>query len=218
VNTANPEREDPEVPLSTSQIDLLMQPPHPERLKNRDQGGKQLTYVEAYDIKATLIRLFGFGGFSSDVIDSRIIQIRDASNTAHVNRDGSPKTPQVLAQATVRLTIYGMGPDGQDVTYSESAVGANSAFDVGDAADNAIKTAASDALKRCAINLGSQFGLGLYRDGFRGEIVGHLFEPSQAEQYREVQASRAEAAQKAQEAAQAAADRATGKDKAEAPA
>lgn len=199
------------MPLSDTQIGLLMQAPSDQRLKNRSQGGKQLTYVEAYDVKATLIRIFGFGGFSADVIDSKIVQIRDSATPGHLNNDGSPKTPQVLAQATVRLTLYGVGPAEEDVTYSESAIGANSGWDIGDAADNAIKTAASDALKRCATYLGSQFGLGLYRDGFRGEIIGHLFAPRQADQHARVLAARAEAAQASQEAAQAAADRATGK-------
>jgi recombination DNA repair RAD52 pathway protein len=199
------------MPITVEQLDLLMRAPHPDRLATRRQGGKELTYVEAYDIKATLIRLFGFGGFSADVIDSKIVQIRDGATPGHVGSDGHVKTPQVIAQSTVRLTIYGFGPDGQDVTYSETAIGANSGFDVGDAADNAIKTAASDALKRCATYLGSQFGLGLYKDGFRGEVISHLFEPRQAGLYAEVLTSRAEAAQAAQAAAQAQADRATGK-------
>lgn len=199
--------------LSNQQLDLLMQAPHPSRLKNRSQGGKQLTYVEAYDIKATLIRIFGFGGFSVDVVDSAVIQIRESATTpGHVSPDGQPKTPQAIAQATVCLTIFGLSPDGGDVTYTETSIGANSGFDIGDVLDNAIKTAASDALKRCAINLGSQFGLGLYRDGFKGEIVGHLFEPSQAEQYGEVLATRQQAAQAAQEGTQAALDRATSKE------
>jgi hypothetical protein len=41
----------------------------------------------------------------------------------------------------------------------------------GDLHDNAIKTAASDGLKRCAINLGTQFGLSLYDNGSRTDVV-----------------------------------------------
>jgi hypothetical protein len=35
----------------------------------------------------------------------------------------------------------------------------------------ALKTASSDAMKRCAINLGDQFGLGLYDNGSLEPIV-----------------------------------------------
>jgi len=57
--------------------------------------------------------------------------------------------------------------------YSDAAVGSASApaTMVAEAHDNAMKTAASDALKRCAINLGSQFGLSLYDNGTLVEVV-----------------------------------------------
>ena len=41
----------------------------------------------------------------------------------------------------------------------------------GDAHDNAVKTAESQALKRMAINMGTQFGLSLYRDGQIEDVV-----------------------------------------------
>jgi hypothetical protein len=49
---------------------------------------------------------------------------------------------------------------------------------LGDLHDNALKTASSDALKRCAINLGSQFGLSLYDNGTLREVIrGTLVKP-----------------------------------------
>lgn len=198
------------MPISANQLDMLMTSLHPDRVATRNQSGRQLSYVEGYDIKATLIRVFGFGGFSADVTHSQIVQVRENGNPSHVDSQGNAKTPQVLATATVRLTIFGMGPDGQDVTYTESAVGANSGWDIGDAADNAIKSAATDALKRCATYLGSQFGLSLYDGGRNYEVIRRLYAPGQAEMYEEVLASRAARQQAAQEAVQAQADRATG--------
>ena len=46
--------------------------------------------------------------------------------------------------------------------------------------DFAVKTAESDALKRAATYLGTQFGLSLYDGGSTREIVRVLFEPTQA--------------------------------------
>jgi recombination DNA repair RAD52 pathway protein len=141
-------------------------------------GGRSLSYVEAYDIKAMLIRVFGFGGFSSECLDSKILDIRDDGRQG-TKLDGSRKTPYVMAQATVRLTIFGIGPDGQDAINTETAIGTNDGFTIGDVADNAIKSAASDALKRCASFLGSQFGLSLYKKGSKDEVVKAIFAPHQ---------------------------------------
>jgi hypothetical protein len=46
----------------------------------------------------------------------------------------------------------------------------------------AIKTAESDALKRAAINLGTQFGLSLYNNGsLQDVVVRTLIEPTDGE-------------------------------------
>lgn len=175
----------PRVELTKEQIGAMMQPINSNRVASRQQGGATLSYVEAWDIKATLIRLFGFGGFSAEVIDSKLVQVREVETfPQHVvpygEKKGQPKTPVVIAQSTVRLTIFGIGPHGEDAVYTETAIGSNSGYDIGEVADNAIKSASSDALKRCAIYLGTQFGLSLYQDGNRHDVVRVLFSPEQA--------------------------------------
>lgn len=165
--------------LTPRQMAALVQPLHENRVKSRSVSGRNQSYVEAWDIKAMLIRIFGFGGFSSEVIESRILDIRDdgrqGSYPATHEKSGQPKTPFVMAYARVQLTIFGIGPGGQDAVYTEAAVGTNDGWTIGDVADNALKSAASDALKRCAINLGTQFGLSLYQNGSKDDVVKVLF-------------------------------------------
>jgi hypothetical protein len=56
--------------------------------------------------------------------------------------------------------------------YEDGAVGeAVNQPSLGDAHDLALKSAISGALKRCAVNLGDQFGLSLYRDGSVAPVV-----------------------------------------------
>lgn len=196
--------------LSHAQLDALMSPINPKRVKQfgNSAGSKAgLSYVEAFDIKASLIRIFGFGGFSVEVIDSKILMfVLAETHPWHVDRQGKPKTPQVLAQSTVRLTIPSI-----EATYVETAIGSNSGFDLGDAADNAIKSAASDALKRCATFLGSQFGLSLYdKDHQAEEVVKVLIEQEQADLYREVIEQRQGKRAEQVAATQAVIDQATG--------
>lgn len=195
--------------LSKQQLAALMSPISGTRVKTfgNNAGSKAgLSYVEAYDIKATLTRVFGFGGFSADVTESKIVSIITAdTHPSHVKGDGKAKTPQVICQATVRLHIKAL-----DCTFTETSIGSNSGWDIGDAADNAIKSAASDALKRCASYLGSQFGLSLYNsDNQQAELIGVLLEPEQNELLREVYAEREAAREKARAATQEAIDRAT---------
>jgi recombination DNA repair RAD52 pathway protein len=187
-------------PLTVEQIGALMSDLNPNRVASRQVQGRSLSYVEAYDIKATLTRIFGFGGFSADVVESKIIDIRDGGRQGQYtsgDKAGQDKTPYVMAQATVRLTIHNIGPGGQDVTYTETAVGTNDGWTIGDVADNAIKSAASDALKRCATYLGTQFGLSLYNNGSRQDVVRVVLEPEQLElvnQFRAMQEAKRKAA------------------------
>jgi recombination DNA repair RAD52 pathway protein len=155
-------------PLTVEQLEALHANLNPGRVASRQQGksGRQLSYMEAYDIKATLIRVFGYAGFSADVTDSQIVQI--------VPGEGSYVT--VLAKATVRVTIHQTG-----ATYTETAAASQAGSQgVGEVADFALKTAASDALKRCAIYLGTQFGLSLYAKT-HADVVGVLLPQWQAE-------------------------------------
>ena len=167
--------------LSLAQVGILMQPIRGTRVANRQQGGKTLSYLEAYDVRAHLIRIFGFGGFDAEILDYDLVFIRDYEN--------NDKPMQEIAyKARMQLTIRDR--QGNAIArYTECAVGsASGGSGFGDLHDNALKTAVSDALKRCAINLGSQFGLGLYDQGSRAEVVRQLVEDPRGEQSQELSA------------------------------
>lgn len=158
--------------ITPQQYDMLMKPIRPARIAKRSQGGKQLSYVEAWDIKAHLIRAFGFCNFDVEMIDYNYVTTRQYQLDADDEKKPTRDMVEVIYTAQVRLTLR--DPQGQHLaTYSEAAAGSASgpAYMLGDHHDNALKTAASDATKRCAINLGSQFGLSLYDDGSTKEVV-----------------------------------------------
>ena len=100
--------------LSLPQLQKLASPIHPGRVSQRDG----MSYVEAYDVKATLIRIFGYGGFSSELIDSELLfreQVPQARNKDRMNW-------KVAMKATVRLTIHALN----NATYTEAAVAGSS--------------------------------------------------------------------------------------------
>lgn len=146
--------------LNDRQYEQLLKPLNPSRVAKRSQAGRSLSYLEAWDVKAHLNRIFGFLNWSADVVSA------DLAFEDH-NEKGQW---QVGYKVVLRLTI-GSTYD-PDCTYTEAAVGSASLPQRGEAHDMAVKTAESDALKRAAINLGTQFGLSLYADGATRDVVG----------------------------------------------
>lgn len=148
--------------LSRQQVDTLLRGIKPSRVLHLDG----MSHLAAYDVRAHLNRVFGFGRWSADVLDVTPLyeQTTETKNKKPAYRVGY--------RATVRLTVC--APDGtQLATYTECAVGDSTMpdFKRGDCHDMAIKTAESQALKRCATNLGDQFGLSLYRNGSTDPVV-----------------------------------------------
>jgi hypothetical protein len=87
------------------------------------------------------------------------------------NGNGTYTAWTVVYRAQVRLTVK--DTSGQPVAVFEDAAAGDSPNQpsLGDAHDMAMKTSLSQALKRCAVNLGDQFGLSLYNDGSRDAVV-----------------------------------------------
>lgn len=170
--------------INEAQRKFLLSRLRRERVSQRDIGrGKQASYLEAYDIRRTLIRVFGFGNF--DIRTVEVEQVVDQFGKAERTKNGQKHEIDVYTvgyRATVELRVHGtrqrtgdypVATD-PDTVYSASAVGVSSNQpDLGQAHDHALKTAESDALKRAAMNLGTQFGLSLYQDGQLADIV-HL--------------------------------------------
>ena len=145
--------------LTQEQYDQLLKPLAASRVATRSGGGRQLSYLESWDVKAHLIRIFGFGGWSWEVTTAELA-FEDQNEKKQWN---------VGYKVVGCLSIHSLGIYGAN--YTEAAVGFATLPSRGEAHDMAIKTAESDALKRAAINLGTQFGLSLYNNGSREDVV-----------------------------------------------
>lgn len=160
--------------LTEKQVDFLLKPISAKRV----QELRGLSHLEAWDVRRTLIRAFGFDGFSLETLGLDLVSERETA--------GNRPRWTVVYRAQVRLTLLDAG--GQRVTSFEDAAAGDAVNQpsLGDAHDLAMKTALSQALKRCAVNLGDQFGLSLYNNGALRPVVmkslPHLGEPvSEAE-------------------------------------
>lgn len=152
--------------LTDAQLWQLMQGLKDDRVKVL----KGMSYVEAWDVKATLIRVFGFGGFSTQILSGSLIHKEQVPQA----RDANKMNWSVAYECTMRLIVPQLG-----AFYDETAVGSSAQPLVGEALDMATKSASSDALKRCATLLGTQFGLSLYDDGNQNEVIKTIVAPGQ---------------------------------------
>lgn len=167
--------------LTGTQIAALLGPLNGNRVAKRSQGNRSLSYLEAWDVRATLIRVFGFANWSADVTESKVLDVKRTPQTEErQGKTNEYERIEVCAMVTVQLSIHAT-----NATYTESAAASQVGRDIGEVTDFALKTAASDALKRCAMNLGTQFGLSLYDDGALNDVVKVILDPQQRAAYVE---------------------------------
>lgn len=152
--------------LSNEQVDVLLRAIQPHRVSELDG----MSYVEAWDVRAMLIRVFGFAGWSLIETSPTTLVYEQETTT----KAGKPAW-KVAYRASLELVLHIDRVRGS-ANYCGTAVGEAIMpdFKRGDAHDMAIKTAESGALKRAAINLGDQFGLSLYRGGSLEPVVRKL--------------------------------------------
>lgn len=157
--------------FTTAQTEQLLKPISGQRVL---RDGKGHSHVSQQDVTAHLIRVFGFGGF-----DTEIISVECVFEDAHVDKKGevTPGRFDVCYRASLRLTVKDEA--GRVVAQYEDGSTATAQNQTrGDAHDLAYKSAISLAKKRAAINLGDQFGLSLYNKGQTDALVrGTLVKP-----------------------------------------
>ena len=130
--------------FSKDQIELLKKPILAKNVKEREAGwgGKdnKLAFVEGYHVIAEANRIFGFGGWSSETIETTCVQ-------------NDPRAVSYIAK--VRITVG-------DVIREGTGAGHGNQSNHGNNHESAIKEAETDARKRAFMQFGNQFGLSLY--------------------------------------------------------
>lgn len=149
--------------FTPAQITQLLRPIAPQRVL---QDGKGHSHVSQQDVTAHLIRMFGFGGFDTEVLSVECVFERERCNP----KGEATGRFDVCYRALMRLTIR--DEHGNRVcSYEDGSTATAQNQTLGDAHDLAFKSAVSLAKKRCAINLGDQFGLSLYNKGQQSALV-----------------------------------------------
>lgn len=136
--------------LSKDQIQKLDAPLDRNAVKQRDQAGRTLSYIEGWHAIAEANRIFGFDAWSSETAEIKCV----AENPRTIGRD-KRQGFGVSYIAKVRVTIDGVVREGVGSGHGIDA-------DLGLAHESAIKEAETDARKRALMTFGNPFGLALY--------------------------------------------------------
>lgn len=137
--------------FSDEQLAMLKAPLNREHVKQREQAGRKLSYVESWHVISEANRVFGFDGWSSQTIDTYCTVERETT----IGQQQKPGWT-VSYNARVKVTV------GDDLVREDVGSGHGISVDLGLAHEGAIKEAVSDAQKRALRMFGSQFGLALY--------------------------------------------------------
>lgn len=143
--------------ITDDQIALLREPLRREHVKERQQAGRRLSYLEGWHVIAEANRIFGFDGWSRSVVDCRQVVERETQLSS--GRDGW----RVGYIAQVRIEALGVQRVG-------TGFGSGIDADLGAAHESAIKEAETDATKRALMTFGNPFGLALY-DKTQAEVA-----------------------------------------------
>ncbi len=137
--------------FSKEQIEILNEELNSNRIKTREKGNINLSYIEGFDVIDTANKVFGFGNWSYSI--SKLDQVSQEVNQNQNN--------VVCYKAVVQIQIHN-NDHSQTVNRQDVGFGTGVAKTLADAHEGAAKEAVTDGIKRCFRSFGNQFGNSLY--------------------------------------------------------
>lgn len=134
-----------------NQLTILTQELDSNRIKTREKGNINLSYIEGFDVIDTANKVFGFGNWSYSI--TKLDQVSQELNQNQNN--------VVCYKAVVQIQIHNTNHT-LDVNRQDVGFGTGVAKSLADAHEGAAKEAVTDAIKRCFRSFGNQFGNSLY--------------------------------------------------------
>ncbi len=137
--------------FTKEQIESLEQELDSSRIKSREKGNIQLSYLEAYDVIETANLIFGHGNWNYTI-----------SNLEVVSHELNQNQNNVLAYKAVVKVVVHSENHSLTVTREDVGFGSGIAKSLSDAHESGAKEAVTDGLKRAMRSFGNQFGNSLY--------------------------------------------------------
>lgn len=140
--------------FTPEQSAMLAAPLDKSAVKEREQAGRRLSYVEAWHAIAEANRIFGFGGWTRETVR---LEETNRDLVGLTGKNGPYTQWRVGFLAVVRVRAGDVVREGTGFGSGMSKPEA-----LGEAIESAAKEAESDAMKRALMTFGNPFGLALY--------------------------------------------------------
>jgi DNA repair and recombination protein RAD52 len=137
--------------FNKNQLASLNQELDSSRIKTREKGNINLSYIEGFDVIDTANLIFGYGNWS--YLISKLEQVSQEQN--------HNQNYVVCYKAVVKLIVKDENHT-KSIFRQDVGFGSGVAKTLNDAHENAGKEAVTDALKRAMRSFGNQFGNSLY--------------------------------------------------------
>jgi DNA recombination protein Rad52 len=150
--------------MDIAKVELeLAKPLQSSVVKSRQQGSVQVSYIEGWHSIAEANRIFGFGGWTRETIEMRLVNEKPRTiGKGQYTKEGFG----VSYVAKVRVVVS------NGIVREGFGAGHGIDQDLGQAHESAVKEAETDAMKRALMTFGNQFGLALY-DKDRSNVTNH---------------------------------------------
>lgn len=134
--------------FSEQQAKQLSSKLSPKHVRTREANGRVLAYIEGWHAIAEANRIFGFDGWDRETLSEACVW--------------SGKSGQMFVCAYVARVRISVRAGGVVIRREGSGSGEAKALTPGQAHENALKAAETDATKRALATFGNPFGLALY--------------------------------------------------------
>ena len=133
------------------QMQVLKYDIEPSRIKSRNKGNINLSYLEGFDLIETANKIFGHGHWSYSI--TSLEQVSQETN--------SNQNVVICYKAIVKLSVYSLDHS-KHISKEDVGFGTGISKTLSDAHEGGAKEAVTDALKRSLRSFGNQFGNSLY--------------------------------------------------------
>lgn len=137
--------------FNKNQLEVLNKELDSNRVKTREKGNINLSYIEGFDVIDTANLIFGYGNWS--YLISSLTQVSQEQN--------HNQNFVVCYKAVVKLIVKDENHS-KSISRQDVGFGSGVAKTLNDAHENAGKEAVTDGLKRTLRSFGNQFGNSLY--------------------------------------------------------
>ena len=137
--------------FNEKQISILNQELDSNRIKTRNKGNINLSYLEGFDIIETANKIFGYGNWEYSISKLESVSSELNHNQNHI----------ICYKAVVQIKVYDETHT-TNISREDVGFGTGIAKTLADANEGAAKEAVTDAIKRTLRSFGNQFGNSLY--------------------------------------------------------